>query len=261
MGFTTGFTGGVTLTLSLAYLTVLAHQRNRERQSAILRANNLVVSGITDPLPPVHPPTRSELAALERANLVESAKDKWNAEVEGAVRWAQETDWVEVREGLESAAGRLWGRALGNAVDGAEKAENKAARLAGEAKDDVKSAVDAKAAGVAEAAKSAYADAKARGSDALSRGEKQAEEARGSLFSAVGKGIEKGKEALGLAKDKVVGAGEKVEGKVDEKLNPVERTLRQRYEKHSGVNQTVEEALAERYLPVDKRDNTVLRGV
>ncbi|KAI0133936.1 hypothetical protein BJ170DRAFT_574444 [Xylariales sp. AK1849] len=276
MGFTTGFTGGVTLTLSLAYLTVLAHQRNRERQSAILRGNTTLISSLTDPLPPVYPPTRAELAAKGRANLLETAKDKWNAEVEGTVRWAQETDWDEVRENVETAVGRLWAKAFGEVLSEAEEAEKKAGVLAKQAGNEFKrevrssttqarSVASEKASGVADAAKAAYVDAKARGSevltdakargsDAVNKGEQKAEEAKGSMFSAVGKGIALGKEALGFAK-------EKVEGKVNEKLDPVEKTLRQRYEKPSGVNQSIDEALAERYVPVDKRDNAVLRGV
>lgn len=260
------------MTLSLAYLTVLAHQRNRERQSAILRANNYVVSGITDPLPPVYQPTRAELAAVERENFIETAKDKWNSEVEREIRWVQNTDWSEVREGVETAVGRLWARALGKAIDETEKGEERAAAVASsftsDAKREVSSAADKtksvaseQAASVADAAKSAYADAKARGAEAASKTQKGAEEAKGSIFSAVGRGIEKSKEALGLANQKLAGAEKVIEGKIDEKLSPVEQTLQQRYQKSSGVNGTVEEALAERYTPIDKRNNTVLRGV
>ncbi|KAH8671408.1 hypothetical protein BX600DRAFT_434516 [Xylariales sp. PMI_506] len=229
MGFTTGFTGGVTLTLSIAYLTVLAHQRNRERQSGILRANNYVVSGLTDPLPPVVPPTRSEIAAVQRAHFVETAKDKWNAEIEGAVRKVQETDWVEVREGVETALGRLWsGSAAATAT-----------------------------ATTGESVKSAAEEAKSAGAAAVSKGEQKAEEAKGSVLSAVSKGIQKGKEAIGLAKDKVASA----EQRVEKKLSPVEQALQQRYEKQSAPSQSVEEALAERYVPVDQRNNGVLRGL
>lgn len=268
MGFTTGFTGGVTLTLSLAYLTILAHQRNRERQSAILRANNYVVSGITDPLPPVYPPTRTEIAALERANFVDTAKDKWNAEVEREVRWIQNTDWNEVREGVETAVGRLWSRALGNAIEETEKGERKAAELTDAASREARAAADRskaaasnKAGSVADAAKNAYADAKARGLDFADKAQEEAEQAKGSIFNAVGRGIEKGKEALSLASQKIAGAEQALEGKIDEKLSPVERTLQQRYQKPSGLNQTVEEALAERYVPIDQKTTAELRGI
>ncbi|KAK9412937.1 putative MICOS complex subunit MIC12 [Seiridium unicorne] len=268
MGFTTGFTGGVTLTLSLAYLTVLAHQRNRERQSAILRANNYIVSGITDPLPPVYQPSRSEVAAQERENFLETAKDKWNAELEKEVRWVQNTDWNEVREGVETAVGRLWARALGRSIDDVEKGEEKAAQAFAAAREDLKretklaadkanAVVSEKAGSVTDAAKSAYADAKARGAEAASKTQAEAQEAKGSIFNAVGRGIEKGKEALGIAHQKLVGAEEVLEGKIDEKLSPVERTLKQRYEKPSGINQSVEETLAERLFSSARRKHKI----
>ncbi|KAJ1326745.1 MICOS complex subunit MIC12 [Microdochium nivale] len=245
MGFTTGFTGGVTLTLGLAYLTVVAHQRNREQQAAILRQQVFLLSGVIDPLPPVLPPTRTELAALERANLVESAKDRWNAEIEGAVRWAQNKDWEEVQENVEIGLGRLWTRVTG----GTEVVEARGQQAASIIKND--------AAGVAAAAKSAYADAKAKTKD-------EAVTTKSSIFSAIGKGVQKAKEA-------VIGAEQKIEQNVMLATTPsgrvappdVENALKQRYEKPSGepAAKSVEEALAERYTPVDKRDNTKLRAL
>jgi len=57
-------------------------------------------------------------------------------------------------------------------------------------------------------------------------------------------------------------ATEKVEAKVGSvKTDPVEKTLQQRYEKPSGLEKSVAQALEERYKPIDSRDNTVLRGV
>lgn len=38
---------------------------------------------------------------------METWKDRWNGEVEGAVRWVQRFDWRRVREGLEGRA-REW---------------------------------------------------------------------------------------------------------------------------------------------------------
>ncbi|ORY59575.1 uncharacterized protein BCR38DRAFT_351245 [Pseudomassariella vexata] len=279
MGFTTGFTGGITVTLSLAYLTVLAHQRNRDRQSAVLRQQITLISGLTDPLPPVHPPTRAEIVAIQRANLVESAKDRWNAEVEGAVKWVQKTDWDATREGLEIAVGRLWAHAFGKASQEAEKGEHKVEAEFAKAKylagvevrgaekrvkgiaEEAKSAAGEKARSVAASAKSAYADAKTRGLEAVSKGEQKAEETKGSVFGVIGQGIQKGKEALGIVQVKVVGAEEEVDAKIDEKLGLVERTLQQRYERPGKVNKSVEQALAERYEPVSKKENAVLRGV
>jgi MICOS complex subunit MIC12 len=232
-------TGGVTLTLSLAYLAVLAHQRNRERQSVILRANHTVISGLTDPLPPTHPPTRAELAAAHRANLVVTAKDRWNAELEGAVHWAQNTDWTEVREGLEIAARRLWARAQGR-----EFVEPPALPRLPRAQEVRDRAVEA-GNQLQGKARAALADAKARGVEAVSKGEKEAEEAKNTIFGAVGR-------AFGYAKERVEDVVGKVEDKVDGTQSAIEQALKQRYEPPTGLDRSVEEVLAERYAPMDQ---------
>ena len=116
-------TGGVTLTLGVAYLAVLAHERNRQAQAHALRAQSRVLNGLLDPtpLPPLQ--SRAELAREERSTLVETAKDRWNEEVEHAVRWVQRTDWNEVREGMEGAVARLLGSGLEKSREGIEEAE------------------------------------------------------------------------------------------------------------------------------------------
>ncbi|KAI0538180.1 hypothetical protein GGR58DRAFT_501486 [Xylaria digitata] len=238
MGFTTGFTGGVTLTLGIAYLTLHTHQRNREQQAAILRQQTYLLSGVVDPLPPVLPPTRAERAAAERASFTETVKDRWNSEVEHAVRWAQTKDWTEVREGVETAVSRLWARGLGESQEGSEKSDS-----------------------VAAAAKSAYADSKARSTELASKTEKKAEEkaevAKSTVLGAIGKGIEKGQGFFGKSKSTAGGAEEKVNAKE----SPVEKALQQRYEKPSGLDQTVEEALAARYAKADQKGNTNLKAL
>ncbi|KAI1331731.1 hypothetical protein F5Y16DRAFT_242523 [Xylariaceae sp. FL0255] len=266
MGFTSGFTGGVTLTLGIAYLTVLAHRRNREQQSAILRQQTLAISSLSDPLPPILPPTRAQIAAAERANFIDTAKDRWNAEVENAVRKAQTTDWDEVREGLETAVGRLWVRLFSDAQSAAEKGEEKSAAAARQLKDKAENIARQKAESVAAAAKSAYANAKAKSENmadqTASKAGEKAEEAKGSILGAIGGGIKKGKEALGKTKAAVVGAEDKVESELIEKSSPVERTLRQRYERPADPSkQSVEEVLAARYLSEDKKDPVRLRGL
>ncbi|KAM0429387.1 hypothetical protein ACHAPT_006605 [Fusarium lateritium] len=230
MGFTTGFTGGVTLTLSLAYLSVLAHQRTREQQGQALRSQALALQGLIDPFPPLPPPTRSEVAAAQRANAVEVAKERWNTEVMNAVRWVQRTDWVEVREGLEDTASRLWSRTFGSpSVEGAEQTikpivKEEAAKL-GEASGKV-----------AAAAKSAFQKVKAEGKE----------------FAHAALDHSKDKENVDIAQE---------DGSLPV-LTPVERALQQRFVKpEAEVKQTVEETLKERYTPMDKRDNTQLRGL
>ncbi|KAI5857335.1 hypothetical protein GGS23DRAFT_388038 [Durotheca rogersii] len=173
MGFTTGFTGGVAITLSVAYLTVWSHQQNRVRQAAVLRQQTYALSALVDPLPPALPPTRAELAAAERAHFVERAKDRWNAELEGAVRWAQEKDWDEVREDVEAAAARLWARAFADADGGVAAPGDKLA--------EGKTVAAEKGSGVAPAAKSSYAEAKT--------GPSEAETANGSVWASIGAGF------------------------------------------------------------------------
>ncbi|CAM1500884.1 Fc.00g100460.m01.CDS01 [Cosmosporella sp. VM-42] len=231
MGFTTGFTGGVTLTLSLAYLSVLAHQRSREQQGQVLRHQAFVLQGLIDPLPPLPPPTRSEVAAAQRANTVEVAKDRWNQEVENAVRWVQVTDWVQVRERLEDSASRLWGSAFGT-TDPAEEARRKLAPVA--------ASLEEKNSQVAAAAKGAFDKAKAEGKNIIT-----------ATKDAVGK-------AVGIAEDK---SSQSLD-KTSTSSNPVQQALNQRFEKPEVRNsQTVAEALKERYMPMEKRDNSVLRGL
>ncbi|KAH7223579.1 hypothetical protein BKA60DRAFT_667265 [Fusarium oxysporum] len=240
MGFTTGFTGGVTLTLSLAYLSVLAHQRTREQQGSALRAQALAIQGLIDPLPPLPPPTRSEVAAAQRARTVEIAKDRWNTEVENAVRWVQHTDWVQVREGLEDTASRLWARAFGvSPSEVVGEAGRKVTETEQQAKPIIKqgAAKLGDASGkVAAAAKGAFQKAKAESKD----------------FASVVLDHSKDKENVDIAQE---------DGTLSA-LTPVERALQQRFSKpEDKVNKTVEEALNDRYKPMDARDNTQLRGV
>lgn len=241
----------MTLTLGVTYLTLLAHQRNREQQAAILRQQTYLLYGVVDPLPPVLPPTRAELAVVERASLTEAAKDRWNSEVEHAVRWAQTKDWSEVREGVETAVSRLWARGFGDAREGAENGEGRAAAAVRDLSSMVKGEAREKSDGVAAAAKSAYADAKAKSVEIGSKAEKS------TVMGFIGRGIEKGQEVLGKTKSAVVG----LEEKVDPTSSPVEKALQQRFEKPNGLNQTVEQALAARYVPEDQKDKTNLKAL
>lgn len=145
------------------------------------------------------------------------------------MRWVQRTDWVEVREGLEGTASRLWGRAFGSPSEGAESTikpivKEEAARL-GEASGKV-----------AAAAKSAFQKVKAESKE----------------FAHAALDHSKDKENVDIAQE---------DGSVSV-LTPVERALQQRFVKPDAApKQTVEEVLEQRYTPMDKRDNTQLRGV
>jgi len=284
MGFASGFTGGVAVTLSVAYLSVLAHQRNREQQGAALRAQALALQNLIDPLPAPLPPTRSEVAAAQRERTIEVVKDHWNHEVENAARWVQNTDWDEARETIERSASRLWGRAFGETP--AEEAERVKSGIGARAEKARGKAEDA-GYGVADAARAAYSDAKLRTQSVeeaaenkflearlwadkeAHKAEDKASEAKGALASAWEGGkdkardlAEKAKAAIGAAEEKIDAGLHGPRKATPTTLDPVAKALSQRYEKpEAKVNRTVAEVLNERYTPIDKRDNTVLRGI
>ena len=117
MGFTTSLFSGFTLTSTALYLSLLYHQRARAHQAAMLHQQALLITSLIDP------DIASELATTADANYsgglregirdyrlvkapwTERWKDRWNREVEGAVRWVQGIEWRGVREGLERRAG------------------------------------------------------------------------------------------------------------------------------------------------------------
>lgn len=253
MGFTTGFTGGVTLTLSLAYLTVVTHQANRQRQCDIVRANTNVLRALaqSDPLSvarlaaghadsniiaPLSTPTDLSAAAAAqelyypskaepprkpRASFTEDLKTRWNTEVEGAVRRVQTTDWVAVREDAEGVVAGLWGKAFG----GAEGTPEAATAAVKERVQTVTSAVKAEAKSIQSGVAAAASEAAAAAKSAAER--------------AVGKGKELAAEA-GKAKSAVAGATGKSE---------VEQALQQRYAHTDDgrMKKSVQELLDERY--------------
>ncbi|MCJ1283885.1 hypothetical protein MMC26_003216 [Xylographa opegraphella] len=99
MGFSTGFISGLTLTSTALYISLLAHQRNRVRQAHLLHQQSLLLNSIIDPsIVPVEDAPRF---VVRRADWTETWKDRWNAEIEGAVRWVQGIRWGEVREAAE----------------------------------------------------------------------------------------------------------------------------------------------------------------
>ncbi|KAK0385043.1 hypothetical protein NLU13_7521 [Sarocladium strictum] len=277
MGFVSGFTGGVTLTLSAAYLSILAHQRTREHQSAPLRASAIDVHELIDPRKeqPL-PPTRSELAAAERAHSVEAVKDRWNQEVENAARWVQHTDWDDVRATAEASVAKLWSNIFSEAGAEAEKAQAKLEPLEKKAKAKIEQAEQ----NIASAAKGAFEKAKQTTREAESAAilaaskakhkadaeaakveaavEEESTQAKGWFASA----LDKGKQMAGAATTPVGVADVEIATDGLKPLTPVQKALRERYQRPEAKhNKTVEQALKERYTPIDKRDNTVLRGI
>ncbi|KAG5922863.1 hypothetical protein E4U42_005193 [Claviceps africana] len=282
MGFVTGFTGGVTLTLSVAYLSILAHQRNREEQGQALRAQALAIQSLIDPIPQPLPPTRSQVAAAKRAEAVEVAKERWNDEIERAVRWVQRTDWEDVREGLEDRIASLWDVAFGESIeDSAAKAKNELQTAVSKAQAGAQSAAGI----IKDQAKSVFEKARAEEEDfaakvrdnalqaqlAAWRAAQQVErkvsqttaEAQKTAQSVLEKEKDKAAEAAGKVKSAVglTGAGTAL-GHVDlAALNPVQKALDQRFQRPTGDKRSAAEVLKERYMALDRRDNTLLRGL
>ncbi|VUC37483.1 unnamed protein product [Clonostachys rosea] len=261
MGLASGFTGGVALTLSVAYLSVLAHQRTREQQGASLRAQAIAIHGLIDPLPAPLPPTRSEVAAAQRLSSIEVAKDRWNNEVENAVRWVQRSDWNEIREGVEDGISNLWANTFGEApAEGAEKVKTKAVDTregVAAAAQNAYSKAAAQARSVEQAAEDKILEARLRANRQAVKVEntvketvkEKASEAKGVLASA----IEAGKETANALLGRV---------EAESKVSPVAKALEERYvQPEAKVNKTVAEVLRERYTPFDERDNTHLRGL
>lgn len=307
----------MTVTLGIAYLTVLAHERNRQAQAQALRSQSRVLNSLLEPAPITPPRSRTELAREERSTFVETAKDRWNDEVENAVRWVQRKDWNEVRESVEDSVARLLGSGLQKSREEIEEVEKQTGPKVQEAIDRSraagKSARDAAAAGIDRATETAISGAEKAGvearqsarrvvastkeklqqtevkaaeyrDNARARASKTVEDARGGAHDAaeairtsggtvdaarnavrgvISKGIEKGKEAIGLAQNSI-GLGEE---KLGAKAQPptldapsaIEKALKERYEKRP--EQSVEDALEERYKPIAAKDNTILRGV
>lgn len=287
MGFTTGLTAGVTATLGLTYLALLTHERQRAAQGAHLQSqasllDSLLLSSPYDPAE--FPDSYSSEPAVRRLTLAETAKLRWNQEIQAAVRAVQNADWEQVREGLEGAVGRVWANGLSKGQAGIEQAEEKAAPVyregvrrieseAGREFDAAKAAATRAAERTLERTREGVrqareVDLQAKGAEMgdkardFAHGLKVTEEslvgkAAEKIEGVVEKGIELGKRAAGKAADAAESARNAsgaVAGETD-----VQRALRQRYEK-SKETRTVQQLLAERYKRIESvpRD---LRGL
>ncbi|KAF1820066.1 uncharacterized protein K489DRAFT_433548 [Dissoconium aciculare CBS 342.82] len=108
MGFTTGLLGGFTLTASVLYLSAQYHTRNRINQAALIKQQAAVLNNIVDPQPLPPPPPFREV----RGGTWETAKDKWNAELENGVRRLQSVDWNAVQDNIEETVSALYRKAF-----------------------------------------------------------------------------------------------------------------------------------------------------
>jgi altered-inheritance-of-mitochondria protein 5 len=140
MGFTTGLLGGATLTYSIFYLTLYVHKANRNAQHTLLSQSHILLNSAVEPLPPLPEPPAYE---VRKTSLIEELKDKWNGEIENAVRRLQTTDWDEVRS--------RWERRIGNVFQ--KVGESDAGKEVAAAGDRLKDTVAAAADGAKDAAK------------------------------------------------------------------------------------------------------------
>jgi MICOS complex subunit MIC12 len=191
------------LTFGLAYLTVLAHERNRRSQAEALRSQSRVLTSLLEPSPIPPPQSRAELAREERSSLMETLKDRWNEEVENAVRRVHRTDWNSVREGLEGAIARLLGGGLQKSREGIEEVENQTRPKVQEAIDWSKTVAnkgaDQVSAGIDKAATTTIAEVERIGAQAKESTSKIASAAKEEIDHA---GVKAG-EAGGAARAKV----------------------------------------------------------
>jgi altered-inheritance-of-mitochondria protein 5 len=89
--------GGFTLTSAVLYITISLHTQNRLTQAALLRQQRSVLTNVIEPPAPEPVP----VTRVVPVGLFEMAKDRWNRELESAVRRIYETDWRRVREDAE----------------------------------------------------------------------------------------------------------------------------------------------------------------
>ncbi|KAF3924191.1 hypothetical protein ABW21_db0201182 [Orbilia brochopaga] len=101
MGRLNGLVSGFVLTTSVMYLTIRQHQEHTKISSKMLQDSNEALQMILTPPAPPKPRT----AYVEtRPDILETMKDGWNSEIEGVVRWAQNTNPTQIFDSLEDVA-------------------------------------------------------------------------------------------------------------------------------------------------------------
>jgi len=137
---------------------------------------------------------------------VDTAKDRWNEEVESAVRWVQRTDWNEVREGMEGAVSRLLAGGLQKSRQGVEEAEKQSSPHIQETVDTIKASArkgaDQAAASIDRAAASTIAGAEKAGGEAKAGASKIAVNSTRPKLNQAGEKTAEYKGAAKVKKDK-----------------------------------------------------------
>jgi altered-inheritance-of-mitochondria protein 5 len=143
-----------------------------------------------------------------------------------------------------------------------------------EALEEVREKTVEAARGAREEARKVVSKGAEEGKEVVAKGVEGAKEAKGVVSKRVeeakgmvAKGMEKAHDFAGRAKAAIYLAEEKAESRMDAKLlhiSDVERTLQERYDsalREQRLKRSVDEVLQQRYLPVEKRDNSRLRGL
>ncbi|KAK6440131.1 hypothetical protein LTR95_003650 [Oleoguttula sp. CCFEE 5521] len=81
-------------------------------------------TGLNIVVPP--PPIPAPLPREVRAGVLESAKDRWNAELERNVRSVQNVDWEEWGRWAEDGVSRVWRRAFAKSQEAVDRAAGNA---------------------------------------------------------------------------------------------------------------------------------------
>nr|POF16551.1 hypothetical protein CFP56_24069 [Quercus suber] len=110
--------GGFTLTTTILYLSLSLHRQNRIHQAGLLHGQTFLLRTTVDPPSAPSAPTPREIPA----GLWETAKDRWNAELESGVRKVQSTDWDAVRERMEESVSSMWRGAFAKGQEGVQSA-------------------------------------------------------------------------------------------------------------------------------------------
>lgn len=166
---------------------------------------------------------------------MQKAKDRWNTEIEGVVRWASTKDWTAAREDAEYTAGNLWAR-----LTGGEPPVQPTVRA--------RDIVTEKAAAAAATARTTTQQVTSKTREIVQTKTVETKEAATSIWE---RGFKKSKDAVDKAKA-VVGLTEEKTSGLTSSQSEVERVLQQRYESKPDeiLNKTAEEILEERYKPI-----------
>ncbi|KAK4225921.1 hypothetical protein QBC38DRAFT_481885 [Podospora fimiseda] len=244
MGFIRRLAGSTILT---AGLTIYA--LNRARQP---------FSQQSDPIIPLHKKQRNTIINPDgtyiprdtlsdtTSQFVENIKARWNQEIINLVKWTQGVSSTEPNwEAVDKAA---------------QFTKEKSIELGHTSQEKIKEGGK----WMKEAGKQAYEGAFELEKKALlgvHEIEKKVEGVVEGVKRKEGEWMKKGKEVYGKVKANVYLAEEKVESKVEAKLlgvGEIEKVLGERYDwkkREDRLDKSVEETLAERYLPVEKREN------